>query len=36
MRFVVLIQIKWLDNYENEVYEGSIIAWKEIVTPKEI
>ena len=25
--------IKWLDNYENEVYEGSIIAWKEIVTP---
>ena len=28
--------IKWLDNYENEVYEGSIIAWKEIVTPKEI
>ena len=27
--------IKWLDNYENEVYEGSIIAWKEIVTPKE-
>ena len=28
--------IKWLDNYENEVYEGSIIAWKEIVLPKEI
>ena len=27
--------IKWLDKYENEVYEGSIIAWKEIVTPKE-
>ena len=27
--------IKWLDNYENEVYEGSIIAWKEIVLPKE-
>lgn len=27
--------IKWLDNYENEVYEGSIIAWKEIVPPKE-
>ena len=27
--------IKWLDNYENEVPEGSIIAWKEIVTPKE-
>ena len=27
--------IKWLDNYENEVYEGNIIAWKEIVTPKE-
>ena len=26
---------KWLDNYENEVYEGSIIAWKEIVPPKE-
>ena len=26
--------IKWLDNYENEVYEGSIIAWKEIVLPK--
>lgn len=28
--------IKWLDNYENEVYEGYIIAWKEIVSPKEI
>lgn len=28
--------IKWLDNYENEVYEGSIIAWKEIILPKEI
>ena len=28
--------IKWLDNYENEVYEGYIIAWKEIVPPKEI
>ena len=28
--------IKWLDNYENEVYEGSIIAWKEIVTTNEI
>ena len=28
--------IKWLDNYENEVYEGSIIAWKKIVPPKEI
>ena len=27
--------IKWLDNYENEVYEGSIIAWKEIVPPNE-
>ena len=25
--------IKWLDNYENEVYEGSIIAWKEIISP---
>lgn len=28
--------IKWLDNYENEVYEGAIIAWREIVPPKEI
>ena len=28
--------IKWLDNYENEVYEGNIIAWKEIILPKEI
>lgn len=28
--------IKWLDNYENEVYEGAIIAWKEIELPKEI
>ena len=28
--------IKWLDNYENKVYEGSIVAWKEIVLPKEI
>ena len=28
--------IKWLDNYENEVYEGYIIAWKEIELPKEI
>lgn len=28
--------IKWLDNYENEVYEGAIIAWQEIVFPKEI
>ena len=28
--------IKWLDNYENEVYEGAIIAWKEITLPKEI
>ena len=27
--------IKWLDNYENEVPENAIIAWKEIVTPKE-
>ena len=27
--------IKWLDNYENEVYEGNIIAWKEIVLPEE-
>lgn len=27
--------IKWLDNYENEVYGGNIIAWKEIVPPKE-
>ena len=25
--------IKWLDNYENEVYEGNIIAWKEIIPP---
>lgn len=22
--------IRWLDNYENEVYEGNIIAWCEI------
>ena len=28
--------IKWLDNYENKVYEDSIVAWKEIVLPKEI
>ena len=28
--------IKWLDNYENEVYEYAIIAWREIVPPKEI
>ena len=28
--------IKWLDNYENEVYEHAIIAWREIVPPKEI
>lgn len=28
--------IKWLDNYENEVYEGNIIAWKDITPPKEI
>ena len=27
--------IKWLDNYENEVYEYAIIAWREIVPPKE-
>ena len=27
---------KWLDNYENEVYEYAIIAWREIVPPKEI
>ena len=27
--------IKWLDNYENEVYEYVIIAWREIVPPKE-
>lgn len=27
--------IKWLDNYENEVYEDSIIAWKEIEPLKE-
>lgn len=25
--------IKWLDNYENEVYEDAIIAWKEIIPP---
>ena len=28
--------IKWLDNYENEVYEYAIIAWREIVPPKDI
>ena len=28
--------IKWLDSYENEVYEGYIIAWKEITPPKEV
>ena len=28
--------IKWLDNYENEVYEYAIIAWREIVPPKEL
>ena len=28
--------IKWLDNYENEVYEGNIIAWKDITPPKEV
>ena len=28
--------IKWLDNYENEVSEYAIIAWKEIVLTKEI
>ena len=28
--------IKWLDTYENEVYESAIIAWKEITLPKEI
>ena len=28
--------IKWLDNYENEVYEGNIVAWKEITPPKEL
>ena len=28
--------IKWLDNYENEVYEYAIVAWREIVPPKEI
>lgn len=27
--------IKWLDNYENEVSEYAIIAWREIVPPKE-
>jgi hypothetical protein len=25
--------IKWLDNYENEVPENAIIAWKKIVPP---
>ena len=25
--------IKWLDNYENEVPENAIIAWKEIIPP---
>ena len=28
--------IKWLDSYENEVYEGYIIAWTEITPPKEV
>ena len=28
--------IKWLDNYENEVYEYAIIAWREITPPKEL
>ena len=28
--------IKWLDNYENEVSEYAIIAWREIVPPKEL
>lgn len=28
--------IKWLDNYENEVYESTIIAWRKIVTPNEV
>ena len=27
--------IKWLDNYENEVSEYAIIAWREIVPPKQ-
>ena len=27
---------KWLDNYENEVSEYAIVAWREIVPPKEI
>lgn len=30
------VPIKWLDNYENEVYESTIIAWREIIPPKEI
>ena len=25
--------IKWLDNYENEVSESTIIAWREIIPP---
>jgi hypothetical protein len=25
--------IKWLDNYENEVPENAIIAWKKIIPP---
>ena len=27
--------IKWLDNYENEVNEYAVIAWREIIPPKE-
>ena len=28
--------IKWLDNYENEVHEYAIIAWREVVFPEEV
>lgn len=28
-------EIKWIDNYENEIYYRDVVAWQYIVPPKE-
>lgn len=28
-------ELKWIDNYENKIYENEIIAWQYIIPPKE-
>lgn len=28
-------ELKWIDNYENKIYENEIVAWQYIIPPKE-